>query len=98
VLLDYPHSLPGVSPLDVLKETVGPAANISRIDLMPCLLAWNHLREEQGLAGALAGELHQLADGMLGKAPQDGKDRLETLNAELVKLLDMPGGGLDGAV
>ena len=30
---------------------------------------------------------------MLGKAPPEGKDRLEALNAELIKLLDLPGGG-----
>jgi len=98
VLLDYPHPLPKVSPADILTETLPPAANICRADLMPCLESWDDLRRQRGLVGVALCELYKLADGMLTKAPAEGKDRLEALNAELVKLLDLPGGGLDGAI
>ena len=97
VLLDYPHSLDGVSPVDMIKETLPPASGICRADLLPCLEAWDGLRRKNGRTGAAAGQLHQLADGMLGKAPREGKNRLEALHDELVKLLALPLGGLDGA-
>ena len=98
VLLDYPHPLPQVSPADMLRETLSPAAHIGQADLMPCLESWDTLRREGGLVGIASGELHKLADGIIAKAPPEGKDRLETLNAELVKLLDLPGGGFDGSI
>jgi len=98
VLLDYPHPLPHVSGADILTEALPPAANICRADLMPCLESWGDLRRQRGLVGVASGELYRLADGMLTKAPPEGKDRLQALNAELVKLLDLPAGGLDGAI
>jgi hypothetical protein len=97
VLLDYPHPLPHVSPVDITEEILPSAASISQADLMPCLEAWNAKRRHHGLVGVAAGELYKLADDMLGKAPPEGKDRLEALNGELVKLLEMPSGGLDGS-
>lgn len=97
VLLDYPHPLPGVSPVDMVEERLPSAADICLADLMPCLEVWDAKRRHHKLDGVAAGELHNLADEILGKAPPEGKDRLEALNVELVKLLTMPSGGLNGS-
>ena len=88
VLLDYPQRLPGISPADVLEELLPPAAKVTRTDLEPCLEAWDADRKRQGMKGLAAGELANLAEGILGRAPQTGKERLEVLNAELSKLYD----------
>ena len=97
LLLDYPHPLPGVSSVDMAEESLPSAADICLDDLMPCLEAWDAKRKHHGLVGVAAGELRKLAEDILGKAPPEGKDRLEALNAELVKLLYMPSGGPNGS-
>jgi hypothetical protein len=86
VLLDYPQPLPNVSPADVLEEDLPLSATIVRADLEPCLQAWDAKRTQCGMTGMAAGELEKLADGMLGRAPLTGKERLEVLNTELTKL------------
>ena len=88
ILLDYPQPLPGVSPADVLEEVLPLAAGIVRADLEPCLEGWDADRKRHGMTGMAAGELAKLAEGMLGRAPQTGKERLEMLNTELSKLYD----------
>jgi hypothetical protein len=86
VLLDYPQELPNVSPADMLVEDLPLSDSIVRADLEPCLEAWDAERMQCGMAGMAAGELERLADGMLGRAPLTGKERLEVLNIELTKL------------
>lgn len=86
VLLDYPQQLPGVSPADVLEETLPPAAGVVRADLEVCLEAWDAERKRERSLGLADGQLTKLADGILGRAPRTGKARLEVLNAELSKL------------
>jgi hypothetical protein len=90
VLLDYPHPLPNVSPADVLEETLAPAANVCQADLMPCLVAWDVLRKESGLAEVPSGELDKLARELIGEVPAEGRARLEMLNTRLSGLLRMP--------
>jgi hypothetical protein len=92
VLLDYPHPLPSVSGADILEETLPPVADIRPGDLVPCVAAWDAQRRRQGLAGVADGRFAELADDMLRHAPAHGRERLATLNASLVALLDMPGG------
>jgi hypothetical protein len=86
VLLDYPQLLPNVSPADILEESLPLSDTIARADLGPCLEAWDAERMQRGMTGMAAGELEKLADGMLGRAPLNGKERLEVLNTELTKL------------
>jgi hypothetical protein len=111
VLLGYPPEIPGLETMlllaeklpnvklaDVLTETLPPAASICQRDLLPCLEAWNGLRRKQGLPGLADDELAKLADGLLARAPAGGKERLAALHLDLLMLLDLPGGGPDGAV
>ena len=86
VLLDYPQLLPNVSPADMLEENLPLSDAIVRADLEPCLEAWDAERMQRGMSGLAAGELEKLADGMLGRAPLTGRERLEKLNTELTKL------------
>jgi hypothetical protein len=90
VLLDYQHQLPNVDAVDVLDETLGPAASICLADLLPCLETWNALRLKKGLKGVAPNRLTALADEILGQVPPAGKVRLETLNARLTALLRIP--------
>ena len=41
VLLDYPHPLPGVGPLDLSAEQLHRRATWDTADLLPCLGEWN---------------------------------------------------------
>src|SRR5439155_15500972 len=90
VLLDYPHTLPSVTASDFLEEVLPPAATVRREDLEPCIRDWDAKRRTEGRSGLPAAELLDLAQGMIERAPLDGKARLESLNQDLVKLLELP--------
>jgi hypothetical protein len=93
---DLAMKLPGVKLADLLTETLPTASGICRGDLLPCLRTWNALRVSLGLGGLAAGELANLADALLAKAPASGKARLEALHDQLLKLLDMSDEGFHG--
>jgi hypothetical protein len=97
VLLDHPPDWSGMRRADVLAEKLPPAAGICQGDLLPCLEAWDALRQTQGMAGIPASELGKLADNLLARAPASGKGRLAALHNDFLMLLDMPEGGPDGA-
>ena len=91
------EKLPGVKYADLMTETLPPATDIRAEDLLPCLQAWDHRRQKDGLPRVTAAELSKLADGLLARAPAEGKARLAALHNDLVLLVDMLAAGLDGA-
>jgi hypothetical protein len=86
VLIDYPHALPQVSPLDMLEEDLRPVVSLTKDDLMPCIIEWDAVRLEQKKQQLPAGDLPELAARMIQRAPAAGKERLEFFNQQLREL------------
>jgi hypothetical protein len=91
VLLDYPAPLPGVSPADILEETLAPASQIADTDLVPVVTAIGRRREAEGRAGIDPAGIPQVAAQLVAQAPAAGRARLEALHQSLLDLWSFEG-------
>jgi hypothetical protein len=89
VLLDYQEPLPSVSSADILEELLHPATQVSQADLEPCIETWDAEQRKSGKPGLRPEEIGTLAARMIGRAPAEGKERLVSLNEDLMSLWEL---------
>jgi hypothetical protein len=78
-----------VSAADVLEEVLQPPGNVTANHLELCISEWNELRVKNGKGSLPGSQLSKLAEGIVERAPERGKARLEFLNNELRHLLEV---------
>ncbi|HYO44281.1 MAG TPA: hypothetical protein VES19_13880 [Candidatus Limnocylindrales bacterium] len=91
VLTDYPGQLPGVSAANILEENLVPADQIGEADLAPVVLEIGRLRAAAGRAGVPEDQVPAVVQGVLAAAAASGKQRMEDLAAQLVRVWEFDG-------
>lgn len=86
VLLDYDGPLDGVSPGDILDETLQPAAQVGVFDIEQVVADWNADGRPRHLPPLTGPELGAMATAILQAAPPEGKERLVALHTSLARL------------
>jgi hypothetical protein len=89
VLVDYPHKLPQLTPLEIIEDQVQPPEQVTSSDLEPCIREWDRQTKAAGKPGVPDTEISALAQGIIQKVPAGGKARLIELNQQLQKLLTL---------
>jgi hypothetical protein len=89
VLIAYDKPISQVSDAIVLRETLPPSTTIVQQDLIDCLLELNVQRKSANKAEIAVGEMAKIADRILMQAPANGKERLKSINEQLLQLQSM---------
>lgn len=90
ILIDNRDVIPRVMPADMMDEEIRDATQVSRDEIIECLLAHNVRMRELNRREIEATALGTIADDILHRAPAKGKARLRFVYDELLALTVMP--------
>jgi hypothetical protein len=90
ILIDYPEKIPVILAADMMEEKIPSANSIGQTDVIECLHAHNERAKALGTAEIQTPDVPVIAADIIGKAPADGKERLQHVYDELVAITAMP--------